>query len=526
MRRPARATDNRGEMSDYDYVIVGAGTAGSVLAARLSERDGASVLLLEAGGPATLDVLRVPQAWPALGGTEVDWCYATVPQTGTADRAHVMPQGKVLGGSSAINAMAHIRGHRANFERWAREGATGWDYESVLSYFKRSEHAEGRDPAYRGIGGPLRVAPARNRHPLSQALFEAALEVGIPATEDNNGQQPEGVCWHELNIVDGARQSAAAAYLEPVASRPNLTIETGALALRVLLEGDRCVGVEYAVDGQTRRARASEEVVLSAGAAGSPKLLMLSGVGPERHLRDLGIDVVQDLPGVGANLHDHPLAGITYEARRPVEPGANNHGEVSALQRTAADVDEPDVQYVFIDVPFHPPTLQGPSNGYTVAFSVMTPVSRGTLRLASADPTQAPRIDPNYLAEPEDLRRMLIGFKRAREIGAASALSGWRGRQVLPEPNVEDEAPARDYLARSTGPYFHLVGTCAIGHVVDPQLRVCGIDGLRVADASVMPSIVSANTNATTVMIAERAAALIADNADTATAATAAASRG
>ena len=496
-------------MSDYHYVIVGAGTAGCVLAARLSERDGAGVLLLEAGGPPTLDLLRVPQAWPALGGTEVDWCYTTVPEPGTADRAHPMPQGKVLGGSSAINAMAHIRGHRANFNRWAREGATGWDYDSVLPYFKRSEHAEGRDSAYRGVGGPLRVAPARNPHPLSEALFEAALEVGIPATEDGNGEQPEGVCWHELNIVEGARQSAAAAYLGPVARRPRLTIETGALALRLLLDGDRCVGVEYAVDGQTRRARATEEVVLAAGAVGSPKLLMLSGLGPARHLRELGIDVLQDLPGVGANLHDHPLAGITYEARRPVEPGANNHGEVSALQRTAPDVDEPDLQFVFIDVPFHPPTLQGPANGYTIGFAVMAPVSRGALTLASADPSQAPWIDPGYLALQEDLRRMLIGFERAREIGAASALADWRGRQVLPEPEVVGGAAARDYLARCTGPYFHLVGTCAIGEVVDPELRVRGIDGLRVADASVMPSIVSANTNATTVMIAERAAALI-----------------
>jgi choline dehydrogenase len=508
-------------MSDYDYVIVGAGTAGCVLAARLSERDGARILLLEAGGPPTLDLLRVPQAWPALGGTEVDWCYATMPQAGTADRAHALPQGKVLGGSSAINAMAHIRGHRANFERWARDGATGWDYDSVLPYFKRSEHAEARDPAYRGVGGPMRVAPARNRHPLSQAFFDAALEAGIPATEDGNGEQPEGVCWHELNIVDGARESAAAAYLEPIASRPGLTIETGALALRMLLEGDRCVGVEYAVDGQTGRARATEEVVVSAGAVGSPKLLMLSGLGPARRLRELGIDVVEDIPGVGANLHDHPLAGITYEACRPVEPGANNHGEVSALQRTGFDVDEPDLQLVFIDVPFHPPTLDGPSNGYTMGFSVMRPFSRGTLRLVSPDPAQAPWIDPNYLAEQEDVRRMLIGFERAREIGAASALADWRGRQVLPAPEVVDGAAARDYVAQCAGPYFHLVGTCAIGQVVDPQLRVHGIDRLRVADASVMPSIVSANTNATTVMIAERAAALITDDAYRGAAATA-----
>ena len=510
MRRRSPAADDRGGMSDYDYVIVGAGTAGCVLAARLSERDGSRVLLLEAGGLPTLDLLRVPQAWSALVGTEVDWCYASVPQTGTADRAQAMPAGKVLGGSSAINAMAHIRGHRANFDRWARDGATGWDYDSVLPYFKRSEHAEGRDPTYRGLGGPLRVAPARNRHPLSQALFDAALEAGIPATEDGNGEQPEGVCWHELNIVDGARQSAAAAYLEPIARRPGLTIETGALVLRVVLDGHRCIGVDYAVDGQARRARATEEVVLSAGAVGSPKLLMLwarSRSAPARawHRRRRGP------PGRRREPPRPSTRRITYEARRPVETGANNHAEVSALQRTGPEVDEPDLQFVFIDVPFHPPTLEGPSNGYTIGFSVMTPVLRGTLRLAGADPAQAPRIDPNYLAEQEDVRRMLIGFERARKIGAASALAEWRGRQVLPGPEVVDGAAARDHVAGCTGPYFHLVGTCAIGQVVDPQLRVRGIDGLRVADASVMPSIVSANTNATTVMIAERAAALIAD---------------
>lgn len=496
--------------SHHDYVIVGAGTAGCVLAARLSERDGARVLLLEAGGPAELDLLRVPQAWPGLAGTAVDWCYVTVPQSGTAHRVHAVPLGKVLGGSSAINAMAHIRGHRANFDRWAREGATGWAYDSVLPYFQRSEHAEGRDPAYRGIGGPLHVAPAHNRHPLSQALFDAALEAGIPETEDGNAKQPEGVGWHELNIVDGARQSAATAYLEPASRRPGLTIETGALALRLLLDRDRCVGVEYAVDGRIRRASATQEVVLCAGTVGSPKLLMLSGIGPERHLRALDIDVVRDLPGVGANLHDHPLAGITYEARRPVEPGANQHGEVSALHRTEPDVDEPDLQFVFVDVPFHPPDLVGPANGYTIAFAVMTPLSRGSLRLAGPDPAQAPRIDPHYLTEPEDIRRLLVGFEWAREIGAASALAEWRGRQVLPQPEVVDPTAVRDYLAHCTGPYFHLVGTCAIGEVVDPQLRVHGMDGLRVADASVMPSIVSANTNATTVMIGERAAALIA----------------
>jgi choline dehydrogenase len=512
-------------VSDYEYVIVGAGTAGCVLAARLSEATGARVLLLEAGGPATLDLLSVPQAWPELGGTEVDWRYTSVPQSGTADRVHVMPQGKVLGGSSATNAMAHIRGHRANFERWAREGATGWDYESVLPYFKRSEHAEGGDPVYRGFSGPLHVAPARNGHRLSHALYEAALEAGIPPTDDANGAQPEGVWWHDLNIVDGVRESAADAYLKPIAHRPTLTIETGALALRLLFHGDRCVGVEYAVGGQIRRARATEEIVLCAGAVGSPKLLMLSGVGHQRHLRQLGIEVVEDLPRVGENLHDHPLAGITYEARRPVERGANNHGEVSALQRTSPEVDEPDLQFVFIDVPFHPPTLQGPSDGYTIGFAVMTPVSRGTVRLAGSDPAEPPRIDPNYLAEEDDMRRMVVGFERAREIGAASALAEWRGRQALPEPGVAGWTAMRNYLARCTGPYFHLVGTCAIGEVVDPQLRVHGIDGLRVADASVMPSIVSANTNATTVMIGERAAALLTDRSDRRVAATASLSR-
>jgi choline dehydrogenase len=497
----------------FDYVVVGAGSAGCVMAARLSENPRNRVLLLEAGpadGPANM---AVPSAWPSLIGSEVDWGYATVPQLAAGGVARQYPQGKVLGGSSSINAMAFLRGHRTNYDEWAASGAAGWGYEDLLPFFKKSETAEGRDAAYRGTRGPMRVAPARRGNPLSYAFLDAAVGVGYERSDDLNGQHQEGICWWDLNIVDGTRQSAADGYLRPVLDRANLTMLTMAMVHRLIVADGRCAGVEYSVGGEVRQVYPQRETILGAGSIGSAQLLLLSGIGPAEHLSAVGVDVVVDLPGVGANLHDHGLAGVVYSAGRPVPAAQNNHGEIVAAVRTDCDLDAPDAQLFLIDVPYHPPSMPGPANGYTIAFTALHPRSRGSVRLTSADPAAAPLIDPNYFGDDRDMVAMLTALGIARKIGSSPGFDDWRDEEALPGPEAHDETGLRDYLRKDTDPYHHPVGTCRIGTdqaaVVDPQLRVHGIDGLRVADASVMPAIPGANPNATVLAIAERAATLI-----------------
>ncbi|MGW4518208.1 GMC family oxidoreductase [Streptomyces sp. NPDC004393] len=498
-------------MDAFDYVVVGAGSAGCVLAARLSEDPQNRVLLLEAGPADGPDTMAVPPAWLTLIGSEVDWGDTTVPQPAADGVARPYPRGKVLGGTSSINAMAFIRGHRTNYDEWAAVGADGWSYQDLLPFFKRTETTKGRDPAYRGTDGPMRAAPVSDANPLAHAYLQAAERLGYHHSDDLNGADQDGTCWWDLTIVDGTRQSAADGYLRPALNRPNLTVLTDALVHRLIVADDRCAGVEYSVGDEVRQVHPQRETILSAGSIGSAQLLLLSGIGPADHLHAVGVDVVADLPGVGANLQDHPWAGVTYAAARPVPPARNNHADLIAAVRSNPDLAAPDIQLIFSDVPYHPPTMPGPASGYTILFAALRPHSRGSIRLAGPDHTTAPLIDPNLLDDDRDLVTMLTALAMARELGDSPALAEWRDEEALPGPDVHDERELREYLRHATGPYWHSVGTCRIGTdpaaVVDLQLRVHGIHGLRVVDASVMPSIPGANTNATVLAIAERATA-------------------
>lgn len=501
-------------MDSFDYVIVGAGSAGSVLAARLSADLRVSVLLVEGGSPDGPPAMYVPAAWPSLFGSEVDWGFSTVPQRGLGDRVLPYARGKVYGGSSSINAMAFMRGHRDNYNEWERGGADGWGYSDLLPYFKRSETAVvGRDLYYRGSYGPMQPSPAPEVNEISRAYYAAAVEAGHPVTQDVNGKDQEGVTWLEMNIVGGRRQSAADGYLRPVLERENLTVVPDALVTRLTFTGDRCNGIEYLVGGQSRQARADREVVLSAGAVGTPKLLMLSGIGPAHHLREHGIAVRMDLPGVGTGLQDHPLTGVTYASSKPVPPAINQHSDLVSLLRTRPDLSSPDIQILFMDIAYYPPSMTGPEHGYTIGVSAMLPHSRGTVRLASADAAAAPLIDPNFLGDRRDLDTMIAGLRLARQVGQSAAMNQWRGAEALPGIDVDDEQGLGDFVRRTVGPYWHAAGTCRIGSdhlaVVDPQLRVHGVQNLRIADASIMPFLVGGNPNATVYAIAEKAAALL-----------------
>jgi choline dehydrogenase-like flavoprotein len=502
-------------VTEYDYIIVGGGTAGCVLATRLTQDPGTRVLLLEAGAAGADRAMTVPDAWPELPGSAADWGSLTTPQASAGPLPY--PRGRALGGSGAINAMAHMRGHQAVYDAWAAAGASGWGYADLLPYFKRSERTAERDPALRGTDGAVQVGPVpqADRHPAACAFAEALTAIGCPATGDLSGGAQEGVAWPDLAIAAGRRVSPADAYLRPVLHRPNLTTRTGALATRLDIRHGRCVGVRYLREKAPWQAHAGAEVIVCAGAVGSPQLLMLSGIGPAGQLRALGIDPVADLPGTGANLRDHPVAMICYASPLPLPRSRYNHGETYTALRSPLAGAWPDLHLFPILLPVTPPGCQPPAAGFALVASVVAPASTGEVRLASADPLAAPLIDPGFLREPADLDRLETGLAMIRRAAAMPAFTRLDATERWPGPDARDSAALRSWIQRTIGSYYHPAGTCRMGPgtgqdtVVGPDLRVRGITGLRVADASVIPVIPNAPLNATVLVIAEKAADLI-----------------
>ncbi len=503
-------------MSDtFDYIVVGAGSAGCVVAARLSENENARVLLLEGGGPDDHPNVKDPAKWPTLLHGLLDWGWMTAPLRSCFNRIDHIPRGKMLGGCHSHNASAWVRGHHSDFDSWAYSGCAGWSWADVLPLFKKIEDWHGPMSDLRATGGPIYVSPPVDPNPLSAAFIEGGRSVGLPVIDDINGPEMLGVGYFNFTVKDGKRFSVVDGYLRPAMSRPNLTVITHAETDRVILNGTRCTGVEYRHIGQVCRATATSEVILSAGVIGSPRILLLSGIGPEKDLQSLGIPVVADLKGVGRNLQDHGLlAGLIYECNGSLPPTRNNGAESTLWWKSDSRLIGPDIQPVFIEFPLASPELASrlPSDQcYTISPSVVRPASRGTVKLTSSNPAAAPTIDVNFMSRDADITAMLAAVELCRAIGASDAFKPFRAREVMPGPL--SRADMIDFIRNSVSTYFHPTSTCKMGHspmcVVDPELKVHGFDGLRIADASIMPNITSGNTNAPSVMIGEKAAQLL-----------------
>jgi len=523
----------RAKTHTFDYIILGAGSAGCVLAARLTEDPQMRVLLLEAGGRDTAKEVHIPAAFSKLYKTEVDWNYFTEPEPCLHNRRLYWPRGKMLGGSSSMNAMIYVRGNRLDYNYWASLGNKGWGFDDVLPYFKKSQLQERGASDHHGASGPLHVSDLRFVNPLTRAFLAAANELGVPCNADFNGATQDGAGLYQVTQKNGSRHSAADAYLKPALHRKNLRVIMGAHSTRVLLEGQRTVGVEYLREGATTEVRAEREVILAGGTINSPQLLLLSGIGPADELRRAGVRVVHELPGVGKNLQDHPMVSVGYLCTKPVSMATaesipnfvrylffkrgslvSNVAEAGLFLRTRGDLKVPDLQLLFGPAYYVNHGL-APRKEHCFGFgpTLVTPESRGSISLKSANPLDPPAIRANYLSTESDMRVIVEGVKLSRRLAHAKPFAQYRGGELHPGTQAQSDEEIIQFIRAEAQTLYHPVGTCKMGNdtmaVVDDQLRVRGIEALRVVDASIMPRIIAGNTNAPTIMIAEKAADMI-----------------